>query len=196
MPFVAIPNAAQVEVRGTLFGQLVENVWHIQTDDPPTIEQLDTAAGIFQVGYADVQLNLSQDYTVREVFVKYLGSASGPETSLFITPPQAGALAVGSEPGNVTFCVSLKTALAGRQFRGRKYIAGLNTGSIVNGLWDPDLAQGVVDGLVSLKSALASAGTPMAVVSKTYQTVALVTQIGFFDLFTDSMSRRLAGHGR
>jgi len=196
MPAPVFPTAYQVEVRGHLFGQEVENVWHVLGDDPFDAGVASGVAGIFQTAYAAIMDPLSQDYTVNEIFVHNLAGTASGEFTLAVIPAQAGGQPVGSEPGNVAFCVSLRTALAGRRFRGRKYFAGIPTGSVVANLLDVDIANEIVTQVAILMANLAANSTPMCVFSPTGLTLTTVTAITYVDLVVDSQRRRLTGRGR
>lgn len=196
MPSPVFPTAYQVEVRGLLFGQQVENVWHCQGDDPFDPGTASGIAGIFQTAYAGLMAPLSENYTVREIFVHNLAGTASGEFTLAIIPAQAGGEPVGSEPGNVAFCVSLRTALAGRRFRGRKYIAGLPTGSVVANELDASIANTLLTEIDLLRVNLASNSTPMCIFSPTGLTLVPVTAVTFVDLVVDSQRRRLTGRGR
>lgn len=196
MPIPLLP-AIQVQVRGLYFGQLVENVWYCSTTlTTPTAESLTTIAGIFQTAYASIQLPLSQDYSVNEIYLRYLGDAAGPETTYFVSPAQTGGNASPGLPGNVAFCVRLKTTSPGRSGRGRKYFCGLTEADVTANQLSVDVANDLVDAIGILISNLDGAGFPLAIASFTTSTVSIVTQAGYFDLNLDSQRRRLPGRGR
>lgn len=195
MPTPIIPNACQVEVRGQLFGQLVENVWFVQSSGAPSGAEMETIAATFQTQYVNVMAPLSQDYSINEIFVKYLGNPAGPEFTLGITPAQTGGVATASAPGNVAFCVSLRTALSGRQFRGRKYFSGLPNNQVANNALNVAVADDIVAAVADMIINLAAVSFPLAVVSMTFSTVTLVTTALYTDLWLDSQRRRLTNRG-
>lgn len=196
MPTPIIANATKVTVVGTLFGQLVENVWYVQTADPPATADLLAIASDFQVGYAAIMAPLSGDFTVSEIDLAYIGSAAGPEVSFGVTPPQAGGATTGSEPGNVCLCVSLRTALPGRRFRGRKYFSGIPIGKVVANQVDATLAADIVTAVNDLIGTLDRNGTPLSIVSFVGLTIVPVVTALAVDLFSDSQRRRLTKRGR
>lgn len=195
MPTPIIANVAKVTVKGQLFGQDVQNVWYVQTADPPTVSDLNSIAGIFDTHYGTITAFLSQDLSVGEIVVRYMGDIGGPETTLAISPPMTGGEPVGSEPGNVCLCVSLRSALAGRRFRGRKYFSGIPTGEAANNQIDSGVASGITGGITSLIGDLVSSGFPMQVVSFVGLSAVPVLTAVVTDLFVDSQRRRLTGRG-
>jgi hypothetical protein len=196
MPFVPIPSATKVTVSGTLFGQLVQNVWYVQQGGPPTPAQLNAVAGIFQVNYANIIAPLSNQLTVSEFTARWLGDIAGPETTLISSPAQAGTAISPSSAGNVALCVSLRTALAGRRFRGRKFFSGIPEGATAENAIDSTLAAFIVSAIDDMMSDLNANTTPLAIVSYAGLTVVPVVAPLVTDLFVDSQRRRLTKRGR
>lgn len=196
MPTPIIADVSKVTVSGTLFGQLVENVWYVGSTGAPDPATMSAIAGTFQSNYTGILSVLSQDLSIGEINVRYMGDVGGPEFTLAITPAQTGAEPVGAEPGNVALCVSLRSALSGRRFRGRKYFSGLPTGSVVANTVDAPLANAIVIAVNQLVTDLTAGGTPLQVVSLVGLTSVPVTTAIVTDLFADSMRRRLTGRGR
>lgn len=196
MPSPIFPTAYQVEARGTLFGQLVENVWHVIGPDPfdPTIAA--DVAATFQTGYANIYASLSQDIDLREIFVHNLNGVVSGESTLAITPPAAGGIVEDSAPGNVAICLSLRTALAGRSTRGRKYLSGLPKGDVVGNTVNTVTVGNILVAISDLIAALLTNGTPLAVFSPTHLLLTQVSAVTAVDFNVDSQRRRLTGRGR
>jgi hypothetical protein len=196
MPFVPYP-ALQVNVIGSYFGQLVENVWHCLVVGPtPPLGDLASVAAAFQTGYAAMQIPLSDQYFVSQIDVQFLGLITGPQFTLFITPPQSGGNASPGMPGSVAFCVRLRTGAPGRSFRGRKYFTGLCEGTVTDNLFDATTADTIVSAINSMQTALTALNYPLAILSKTALAVTEVVNVGYYDLVVDSQRRRLPGRGR
>jgi hypothetical protein len=173
------------------------NVWHVfQDGTTPDPVELETVAGTFQTGYGGIVTLLSDQLFINNIKVRWLGATTGPETELFITPGLQGGSASPGLPGGTAFCIRLRTGSPGRSNRGRKYFSGLTeavvSGNQVGSGFAGDLAAAVND----LQQALIVEGWQLAIASYTNATIALVSDIGFFDLNVDSMRRRLAGRGR
>jgi hypothetical protein len=196
VPFVPILNATQINVIGSLMGQQYENVWAVQTADPPLVADLLTVASIFETAYAAILNPLSQELVINEIDCRYLGSAAGPVTQLFISPGMTGGATSESVPGNVALCVKLSSALPGRQFRGRKYFGGFTEAQISYNQVDPVVANDITAAIAGLITALTTNGTPLSIVSKTHGTLVPVIGAGIVDLYVDSQRRRLPGRGR
>jgi len=196
MPTPIIPNAVKVTISGSLFGQLVENVWTVQSGDPPTDADLTTIIDEFLLDYPNITANLSAALTYTNIVARYMGDPAGPELAQAISPAIAGGLELDSAPGNVAICVSLKTALAGRRFRGRKFFSGIPKNSLIDNTMDATQAEGVRFACQTLINGLVTAGFPMTIVSLTGMTNVLVTNATLTDNFIDSQRRRLTGRGK
>jgi hypothetical protein len=195
MPTPFFPTAYQVEVRGLLFGQKIESVFHCIGPDPFNSADAELIASEFQTDWAGLQAVLSTDYAINEIFVHNLAGAASGEFTLAITPAQTGSVDSPSLPGNVAFCVSLRTAESGRTTRGRKYLSGIPKNSYVGNEILADVADALVNGLQSLRNGLSTLGFPMAIFSPTANTLTTVTSATRVDLFLDSQRRRLTGRG-
>lgn len=154
-----------------------------------------TVAAIFQTALSDLLAFCSQDLVLREIFCKNLADEAGPEATLTITPGQAGGVAVAGEPGNVAFCVSLRSALAGRSFRGRKYLVGIPVGSVVANVVDDGFVDGALGAIDALIGALETNDTPLGIASKVLSTIVPVIAVSAVDRYSDSMRSRLTGRG-
>jgi len=196
MPLPTIANAAKVTVKGELFGQLVENVWFVGTPGLPSAGDLSTICGIFQTGYVGILAPLSEDLSYGEFTARYLGDVAGPEFTLASIPAEAGGTAQPSSPGSVALCVSLRTSLAGRRFRGRKYFSGIPENAVAANVVDPAVGSTIVSAINDLITALAGNDSPLAIVSYAGLTVTGVTTALLVDNFVDSQRRRLTGRGR
>lgn len=193
---VFFPTAYQVEMRGSYFGQLVENVFHCIGPDPFDPGPASGIAGAFQVFAGELLTDLSQDYTVNEIHVHNLAGVDSGEFTLGISPPQAGGEANPGLPGNVSFCISLRTALAGRSTRGRKYIVGLPETAVTGNTYDADHIAAHLVAFANLLDALSFVGAPLAVFSKTIPALTTVVTAVAVDNVVDSQRRRLTGRGR
>ena len=196
MPTPLFPTAYQVETRGTLFGQLIENVYHVLGPDPFDVTAAGQIADIFDTFLGSLTVNLSQDISFGEIFIHNLALGASGNFTLPITPAQQGQVVDDSEPGSVAFCVSLRTALAGRSTRGRKYYSGLPVGDVTGNMFDATRAAGLVASVNALISDLNGLGNPLCIFSKTIPALTTVTAATQVDLAVDSQRRRLTGRGR
>lgn len=195
MPSVTIPNVASVTVKGRLFGQDVENVWYVLVGPTPEVFEFNAIAAAFESGYGAIMPALSQDLSITEIVVKDMNVAAGVETTLAITPAMTGGAATASMPGGTALCISLRTALGGRQFRGRKYFSGIPTSEVVENSFTSDFVDSILTGVSTLLTALVTVDHPIQVASPTYGTSSQVIAAIATDLYVDSQRRRLTGRG-
>lgn len=196
MPTPIFPTAWEVETRGMLFGQKIENVWHVVGPDPFSITLASDIADIFSVGMADIMNSFSQQWTLGEIFVHNLAGAASGEFTLAISPPQAGGVAGDSAPSNAAICISLRTNLSGRSTRGRKYFSGLTTTDATNDVFNATKTAAVVTAINTLIANLSGNGTPLAIFSRTIPALTTVVTATAVDNAIDSQRRRLLGRGR
>jgi len=194
----------QVNVRYLLFGQLVENVYYVESPNGVDAQVLADVRDNM-AGWAANTLNplLSQSIVFTGLVVTNLSIEGGGQVAF----EQVGGLPGGevsvSEPGNVAYCISLRTARIGRAYRGRKYIAGMpidkRNGNTVNAGW----AGALVTAMQDLLAVLQAINCVLVVVSRTLDLVERlvpvtepVISITTTDLFIDSQRRRLTGRGQ
>jgi len=203
MPFQAVPNTVQCDILFLLFGQICEMVVHVEVPagvDAPTIQDCANEVGNW---VEDTLLPaLSQDITFLRVEAKNLSIEAGGEAVYNAATGTTGGGAVGSEAGNVAFCVSLKTASSGRSFRGRKYVPGIATSQRVGNTVLPAYGQALADAFNTLITVLEGFSKALVIVSRIADGVERLTAVTTpvtsavatnFDL--DSQRRRLNGRG-
>lgn len=206
MPFVPVPNTAQVNVRGTYLGEQVENTLYVRSNtawSAATLQGLtDTIAAWVEGPYRAV---LSTAWTYREVYAVDLASASGPTATTTPLGAVAGAKVGDPLPGNVSLCVSFRTGARGRSFRGRNYISGLVEPEVSGNSINLAFAEQVVLVYQQLliPDEYLQIGWTWVVVSRrannAWRTTGVatpVTQVLIVDNFVDSQRRRLPGRGR
>jgi hypothetical protein len=203
MAFQRVPNTMQVDVLYLLFGQRVENVFYIQAvDGIDAVVLADTAD--MMINWVSTQLMpaLSVDLTFIGVEVRNLDIEAGSIIARTPAVPVNGGTAVSSEPGNVSFCVSLRSLSAGRSFRGRKYIPGMPITQRVGNTVQPGWVTDLLDAFNNLITVLNAADRLLVVVSRIAAGVARiealatpVVSVTNTDFFIDSQRRRLTGRG-
>jgi len=114
-----------------------------------------------------------------------------------------GTLTEAAMPNEVTFCISLRSAARGRSARGRTYVLAVTREAITaNTLLSARADQFKAD-LQALIDDMATAGTPMAIVSYRHDNAPRVGGPVYYqvltatwvDLIVDSMKRRKPGVG-
>lgn len=204
MPFQQVPNTMQVTVRFLLFNQIVENVYDVNSPDGIDAAVLADCRDAF-IDWVTTQYmpSISHDCFFTGLELQNLSIENGSILSYTAPTPVAGGANAASEPGNVSFCVSLRTGSSGRSFRGRKYVAGVpvvfRAGNQVTADWAADILA-AMNGLISVLSAI---NQVLVVVSRIQNGIELVTaqttavsNVTYTNLDIDSQRRRLTGRGK
>jgi len=206
MATVPVPDVAEVEIRQMIFGQLIENTLYFALTggwDEAALMDLATSVGVWFI--EEVLPLLSNELTFREAVARDL-SAGATAQQIYSIPPVAGGNANLAAPSNVAAAISLRTATAGRSFRGRNYVAGLPLDAVV----ENEIESSVGDALVAAYNAMmttyvtpAVPGARWSVVSRftggAARAFGLATEITvatLTDYFIDSQRKRLTGRGR
>ncbi len=205
MPFVPVPNVAQIDVVYNWDGQIVENVLHYKkaTGTPSESDLIaitDAISSYFQDHLVPL---MSSTLTLLRVVGKLLDIADGLFYVSTAGLPVAGGGGSAPLPNSNSIAYSWRTASAGRSFRGRTFHVGLMEGQIAGN----ELTSAAVSAIGSAYNGLIGAGVPagfeLVVVSRQHAGVPRLTGIatevsaGFFtDNVLDSQRRRLPGRGR
>lgn len=203
MPFQRVPLTVQVDVIFELYAQLIENVYFVQV--PGGIDAavlVDTANEMGSWVEEHFLGPLSTQITFVRLEVKNLDIDAGGVAVYTPAPNTHGGTSSDSEPGNVAFCVSLRTAQTGRSYRGRKFIAGLPQNGRVGNQMDPTWISGALAAMNELLAFLVSLDKVLVVVSRIQDGLELieaiatpVIAISATDRNIDSQRRRLTGRG-
>jgi|SRR5688572_12924668 len=205
MPFIPTPNGIQVEMRYSYLGERCENVfWTNWTGgSPPAAADLSTIGELFWEWWdAQIKPIQSANATLREIYVTDQSAADGAAATFTAGLPADGGNVLEPLPGNVSLCISLRTAKRGRSFRGRSYIIGLTENQVAgNALTAPSAAAWLAAYDV-LVSSLAASSNQLCVCSKfslglprAAGILTPVTDAVIVDNVVDSQRRRLPGRG-
>lgn len=127
--FVPIPNTAQVDVRGLLWGQQVQNTLYFShIGGVITDEDLDELALFVAGRWTDYfQPWLCHAYTFIEVYAVDLTSPTGPSSTASTGGGWTGEYPTDSQsmPGALTLCIAFRTNGRGKSQRGRNFWPGL-----------------------------------------------------------------------
>lgn len=205
MPFVPVPGVAQVNVRATLNGEQIENVFCFQYNAPPIdAGELSTLAEVVRDEWiANVLPLLTQGYTLREVYAVDLTSADGPTATAVAPPGTIGGEISQPLPNNVALVLTHRTAQRGRAYRGRTFISGLVEGNVAGNLVDAGWAGTLVAAfntfIIEIQSTVAWV---FVIVSRQLDNAPRVTGVATVvtatvlrDNVVDSQRRRLPGRG-
>ena len=211
MPFVPVPDSVEVEMRMLLDAQHIENTLYFNQVGGWTIADMTALANALLIWWttqysdqASVQLSLN------EIKVTDLSSATASTVTVPApTPHPVGSDAFQALPNNCTVCVSIRTNLRGRSFRGRNYYAGISENVVdqntvqaaalavilaaYNGLFTVASTLGVDWVVVSRFSGVDAAGKP---IPRTTGISTLVASVAIVDPVIDSQRRRLPGRGQ
>lgn len=153
MPFVPAANTAEFELIQTLDGQRLENTLYGRTVAPWTAAQISAVCDSLAAWWtANMRPLLSDQIELVAVEGTSLESATAPVGANTTGTPSIGALDE-SIPNNCSLAISFRTALRGRSFRGRNYIAGIPVASVLRSHVEP----GLVDSITAAYNALPDA---------------------------------------
>lgn len=204
MPFIPVPGVVQVEIRQTLHGQRIENVFYVDVGTEVPTSSLENITELMGDWWEALVLpNLSNNIALREVYGTDLSSASGGTHTRTYTTPVPGSVVGESLPANCALCVSLRTAQRGRSFRGRSYVAGIPEEASANSV----VSNVVAAPLLAAYQTLITSGDyterfPLVVVSRVADGAPRVTGVAtpivtavLTNQVISSQRRRLPGRG-
>src|SRR5262245_51432967 len=115
--------------------------------------------------------------TLSGVGVRNIAIAAQPEVPGVVTPvPGTGTGKL--LPPQVALCATLRTALAGKSYRGRYYAFGFNDGALTTaGTADPTVSTALTTFLNAVRTNMASGQFPLAIVSRKLATLENVTTV-------------------
>jgi len=202
MTFQPVEATALIELIQSLDGQIIENTLYFRKATDYDAAALELLAGTMASWWiAEMAPLLSSSISLTGVKATALHDQTGPQFVFNTGLPEPGGVASGSVPNNAAFCVSFRTALIGRAFRGRNYISGIP----VNVVTLSSISGGEANALVAAYNEiqdLLPVGTNWVVVSRTVNGVLqevgltnVITSVVIPDLVLDSQRRRLPGRG-
>jgi hypothetical protein len=203
MVFIATAGAVRVDLQHLHAGQQVHNVIWATRDSSWTQAQreaLNTAiAGWWDTNAKNLchsSMALTQVQTVNQ------DTANAPASTLVIASPSSGTRTGGAQGSNVACCVTLRTDLRGRNFRGRYYLGGIDLSALASAIqYTTGFLTSVLTTFGALKTAIDALGALWVVVSHFTGNIARgsglktpVTAISV-DSYLDSQRRRLGLRG-
>lgn len=216
--FIPAPNT----VRCTLIfsqadsSQAQMNV-HVKGNAPATAATLSALAAELVTwfgtdpGTGSPKAFMSTAYSLASQYLRALDSQASPSLVSNTSLPISGTDSTGTIlPEGLTFCLTLRSGLAGRSQRGRVFVPGLTDGSmsnvgenLVSSTTAAHLVAAYNNMLTLIAAATISGWTSQEVVIASYEqnknprvTAQLTpaTTFGFHDLFLDFQRRRAPGH--
>jgi hypothetical protein len=202
--FIPAVNTVKLALVSILASQKIVNVFHAKiTADTLNATRAahlaDTLAAAWDTNLMPVFSNQMSLSHCEWVMLDTQTSPAG-RTGEAGTP---GAINHPSIPSNAALVITSRTALRGRSYRGRTYVAGIPNNFLSNAVTvDPTYANDLVAGFQLLQDAMTAEDAPLHVVSYQHNgvrtTPAHVELITHFttDYYLDSQRRRLQGRGR
>lgn len=203
MAFVPTAGVVKVDMTFLLAGQQVHNTFMCSRAAPWTAAERTALADAVAAWWnTTAKVSFSSQMALTQVTVTNQDAANAEQYVKIVSPAVAGGAGAASVPNNAACCVTLRTALRGRNYRGRMYFAGIPTTSVTDSVtFLLAFISGVLTALSSLKTTIEGLGAVWVVVSKyfnkTPRAQGLVTPITAVaaDTFIDSQRRRLSGRG-
>lgn len=170
MAFVPAPNIVKIAWFYTLNGEPAMNRLHVNllTAEPTAGDCATLAAAAADWWVTTAAPLVSVNMSLREVQAVSLAVQNGPQATFSAGLPQVGAVGGDSLPGNVAFCISLRTGLSGRSARGRWFWGGLAEGQVTANVVNSGVVTSIVsaiDGLINAIEALSAIPTIVSYVS-------------------------------
>jgi len=202
MPFIPVPNTAELVLEQAMLGQLVNNVLNFEFPDvPDTVDLTDLASAALTAWIADMAPLLTDRLDLNAMTATSLETVSSPSITVFAPSGTDGAISSVANPLNVAVVISSRTDSRGRSFRGRYYQAGTsqagneNEGSI-SATYLADLLAGFADFIDAIETAkvvpaLAAQSTPQ---EPSGFRIEGATQSGRVQLEPESVHPAPAGH--
>lgn len=132
MAFVPATNVLQVEMRGTYFGQEIENTLYFECSSAIAEADVEALFDFLEDDFIPAYLlDLSVSLAIDELYGTDLTSASSPTYSRTFSPALTGGESgAAGMPGNVNAAISFRTANRGRSARGRNYVPGATENNV------------------------------------------------------------------
>lgn len=202
MAFIPAAQCVKVVVEGLLDGQEIANIYHVDANVTVTPTVINDILDVFEAWLvSDFLPDLSEDLEITALTGRDLTTSTGTLIERPLDPFLAGGIANEALPNNVAVCVTWFTELAGRSYRGRTYMPGLNESASTQSFIDGATAAGFATNMVELVNQL-TAETFTLVVASFFselapRVAAVLTPIIAAGVNTvlDSQRRRLPGRG-
>lgn len=180
MPPLQVPGAAQVRLMWTTpGGGIMINVLGAAVSGSPTFGQAhaNSLGSAIKGSFASSGMNarVHTGVSLVSIGVKDLRSQSLTEF-LDQNAPVAGTATGDRLPGNVAFCVTLRTNLSGPRYRGRVYLGGFaEADNEADASATSALAATAVAFITAVQGNMASNGLSLGVISRPHEAVTVTT---------------------
>lgn len=183
---------------------ILNQIWYFQTTTPPvTLLQVQNAVGAFETWAGQAaSRQWSNDTFLFRIIGTDMSVADSFQEDRTLPVALAGTVVSPALPANVSFVTGLRTGMAGRSFRGRKYWMSLPENQLIGDFLLPAFQTAIVAAVADLQADMLLAGFQMVVASffanGLPRLAALLTdvlQITTIDSRADTQRRRLIGEG-
>jgi len=206
MAFIPFTDGVHVTINATWDGQLaINDLFFLFEPGAPSLTDVTTIAEDIDAWWGAGFLPLVCDtYHYNFTRARGLTSISDFEAEIS-TSAGVGAVTSESVPNNVCPCVSFRTGVAGRSYRGRNYVAGTPNTKVVGNIIDNGFQADIVTLYDQILQGGSADPTPWQWVVASFvhlnapRTAALATpivEVLWTDNIVDSQRRRLPGRGR
>lgn len=200
MPFIPFSNVAQFNIRADYLSVPIENVLNFRIGTGPiTASNLNDAATILAEQWVLAMMgNFTSGYIFREVHAVDLTSATGPIATVTLGAGTAGGNGADNEPGNVAFCLSLRTASRGRSFRGRVFLPAIRSSETTDNHLSSTRISGFITAMETIMTEMLAADWTLVIASRRHNGIdrtagvaTAVTSVLAVDDRIDTQRRRL-----
>lgn len=208
MPFVPFEDCVQVTIQGRVDGQLTVNDLAFRSSTGPrTLADVNALVAAIGVWYdSSIATRLNEAWSGLVLTGKGLTNPNGLEVTQDFSAT-VGQISGEAAPNNCSMCVSFRTGLSGRSFRGRNYVPVLTnsevTGNMIDATWAAAIVAAYNDLTFPANIGILPGGWEWVVLSRfaggVERSVGVFTEITnvlVTDLVVDSQRRRLPGRGR
>lgn len=120
-----VPNGIKIELNAIQNGIPVVNRFYVtQTGTVGSADLDDTIAAALGL-FNDLRVRQHQSYVLQNITATDVSVENGTQTILPMVTNNTGQVLTAAATANAAICVSLRTNLTGRSFRGRFYVGGL-----------------------------------------------------------------------
>lgn len=167
MPYIPVANTVMVEMQQSLAGQFLENTIYVEDAAGWTLGKMNTLGGVFHAWFTtSLAPFLTDDLALNGIKITDLETENSPVLNYSAAFPELGDTVGEALPNNVALCVTFLTALRGRSYRGRNYLAGIIDTSIVNNTWAAGTKTAAQNAYIALAATLTAASQEHVVVSR------------------------------
>ena len=203
MPFIPVPHCVKAELLYDWAGQKIATVLHYELTNPPGPTDLtELASELIDWWQLTVKAGQPTTLALEAVRITDLTTAFSPSITDATGLPAAGTGASPSMPNNIALCITKRTLLRGRSFRGRIYHPGLTEGAITGNVVAGATVTGIINWYELLREFTLTSGLAALCVVSYFEAgnprpEGLKTIVTHFtsDGTVDSQRRRLPGRG-